>query len=217
MDARSNMDALNLQVVPVLVQGVFATYAYFVVDAASGHALLVDPGAQADILLNVITRYRWTVERILLTHGHFDHWGAAARLRKELGCPVAIHEQGARYLADPLLNLSARYGAPLTLKPDELLIDGDNISLGHSSVLRVLHTPGHTLDSCVFHCAALDLALVGDTVYEGGPGLTCFPTGDQCQLLASIRRALGDLPLQTTLLSGHSAPLSASQLLASVR
>ena len=58
------------------VRGVFATNSYFYIDDETRHGFLIDPGAQADELLKIIGREKFTIEKILLTHGHFDHIGA---------------------------------------------------------------------------------------------------------------------------------------------
>ena len=86
------------------------------------------------------------------------------------------------------------------------------IPLGSPNTLEVLHAPGHTDDSCAFWCEEGGFALVGDTVYEGGPGLTVFPTGDERRLYESIRKKLLPLPPSTVLLSGHSRPMTVEQL-----
>lgn len=210
------MTAQAERVYPAWVRGVFATQAYFVVDKSSHHVLLVDPGASPVVLLGIVEEHSWTVEKIILTHGHFDHWGAAGALRERLGCPVVIHCEGVRFLADPMLNLSARHGRPMTLRADETVSDGDVVALANGScALKVLHTPGHTDDSCALYDERLGIALVGDTVYDGGPGLTCFPTGDGRLLATSIAGRLSTLPNQTVLLSGHSEPITLQRLLAS--
>ena len=79
----------------VPVRGVFETNCYFYVDEDS-HAFLIDPGAQGEELLGLIRERGWMPEAILLTHGHFDHIGGIAAIRKQLDIPVLIHENGER-------------------------------------------------------------------------------------------------------------------------
>lgn len=203
---------MPVEIRPLLARGVFATYGYFVIDSTAGRGVLVDPGAQPQLLLEAARGHRWQIDAILLTHGHFDHMGAAAALRDELGAPVMAHELADRYLLDPNLNLSASHGRNVTV-PDTLkLTDGDRVPLPGGAALEVLHVPGHTDDSCVFYCEETGVALVGDTVYEGGPGLTVFPTGDAARLGLSIKEKLLTLPPDTVLLSGHSRPMTVAQL-----
>ena len=205
---------MGVQVRPLLARGVFATYGYFVVDEVTRHAFLIDPGAQANLFLRAVRGHDWTVEAILLTHGHFDHVGAVDELRAALGVPVRAHAESKRYLGDPDLNLSAAHGAPLRVRGVENFQHGDRLALGEGSSveLEVLHVPGHTDDSCAFYCEQAGFAVVGDTVYEGGPGLTIFPTGDAGKLRESLEIRLLTLPDGTELLSGHSRPITVARL-----
>lgn len=201
------------QVYPLLVRGVFATYGYFVIDDATGHGFLVDPGAQPGLFLQAIRERGWIIEAMLLTHGHFDHTDAVNALRDELGTPVMAHESADRYLLDVRLNLSATHGLSVTVEDAVKFADCDRMELAAGDLaLDVLHVPGHTDDSCAFFCEGAGIALVGDTVYERGPGLTVFPTGDPALLEASIREKLLALPPETLLLSGHSRPMTIRQL-----
>ncbi|MBP3885776.1 MAG: MBL fold metallo-hydrolase [Olsenella sp.] len=203
----------SVEVYPLLARGVFATYGYFVVDAASGHALLIDPGAQADLFLKAIREKMWTVEAVLLTHGHFDHMGAANALRDALDVPILAHTQATRYLENPELNLSASHGLDIRVQGVVTFEHGASIPLANGKVfLEVAHVPGHTDDSCAFLLRKEGIAFVGDTVYEGGPGLTVFPTGDECALRKGIESRLLTLPEDTLLLSGHSQPTTVHQL-----
>lgn len=206
------------QVYPLLARDIFATYGYFIVDEETGCGFLVDPGAQPQLFLQAILQHSWNIEAILLTHGHFDHTGAVNALRDELGIPVYAHESAGRYLTDAQLNLSAGHGRNVTVVGAQTFADGDRIATSDGSVaLDVLHIPGHTDDSCVFYSEPLGMAFVGDTVYEGGPGLTVFPTGNLSVLRTSIQNKLLTLPDDTLLLSGHSRPTTVEQLRSVVR
>ncbi len=250
---------MTTRIYPLVVRDVFATFAYFVVDEETRHGVLVDPGAQAEILLREIRQHGWKIDAVLLTHGHFDHFGAARELREKLSVPVMAHEQAERYLMDPYLNLSAAHHRAMTLENALPVSDGESICfgineactrLGESGVrallgendvcldessacpdgngerlnsdhthdidcgtsLRVLHVPGHTNDSCAFYCERAGVALVGDVLYDDGPGLTVFPTGNASLLRESITSELLSLPPETLLLSGHSQPMTVEKL-----
>ena len=128
------------------VTGVFTENCYFYIDEVSKAGFLIDPGAQAGLIYDVIIRNGWKIEKILLTHGHFDHMGAAEVLREKLVAPIYIYPSDARYLTDPYLNLSGNSGQPIVVRHYEELYDGEMITLkaNNSFRLKVIHTPGHT-------------------------------------------------------------------------
>lgn len=195
------------------VQGVFAENTYFYIDPVSKAGFIIDPGAQPGLIYDIVQRNGWHIEKILLTHGHFDHFGAASLLREKLSAPVYIYPDDARYLIDTRLNLSAGSDEPISLPHYEELNDGEIIELksNHSFQLRVIHTPGHTPGSVTYYSEAEHAAFVGDLLYEHGPGLTHFPGGDRRELETSIIHKILTLPEDTLLLSGHSSPISVAQ------
>lgn len=195
------------------VQGVFAENTYFFIDEHTKAGFLIDPGAQAGVIFDTIVRNGWTIEKILLTHGHFDHFGAAGILRERLVAPIYIYIPDARYLTDPYLNLSANTGESLTVPHYEEVYDGEIIRLKHNSefYLKVIATPGHTPGSVTYYAPEEKAAFVGDTLYEHGPGLTNFPGGNRRELEQSIINRILTLPPDTVLLSGHSSPITVAQ------
>lgn len=195
------------------VQGVFAENTYFFIDSHSKSGFLIDPGAQAGIIYDVIMRNGWHIEKILLTHGHFDHFGAAEILREKLVAPIYIYSSDAPYLTDTRLNLSANSGEPLTVPHYEELYDGEIIRLKTNSgfYLKVIHTPGHTPGSVTYYAPEENAAFVGDTLYQHGPGLTNFPGGNRHELEQSIVNKILTFPPDTVLLSGHSSPITVSE------
>lgn len=195
------------------VTGVFAENTYFYIDDHSKSGYLIDPGAQAGLIYDAIVRNGWTIEKILLTHGHFDHFGAAELLREKLVAPIYIYPDDARYLTDTYLNLSANSGHPITVPHYEELYDGEIIRLKANLgfYLKVIHTPGHTPGSVTFYAPEDNVAFVGDTLYQHGPGLTDFPGGNPGELENSIMNKIFRLPDDTMLLSGHSSPITVAQ------
>ncbi len=195
------------------VQGVFAENTYLYIDDLSNAGFLIDPGAQAGLIYDTIVSNGWKIEKILLTHGHFDHIGAAELLREKLVAPIYVYPSDAPYLTDPRLNLSGSSGAPVTVTHYEYLHDGEVIKLkeNNSFTLRVIHTPGHTPGSVTFYTARDHAAFVGDTLYQHGPGLTNFPGGDRRELEDSIVNKILTLPGVTVLLSGHSSPITVDE------
>lgn len=195
------------------VQGVFTENTYFYIDSHSRTGFLIDPGAQPGLIYEVIVRNNWHIEKILLTHGHFDHIGAAEQLRERLVVPIYVYPSDAPYLTDPYLNLSANSGSAITVPHYEELYDGEIIRLKANSgfYLRVLHTPGHTPGSVTYWSPEESAAFVGDLLYQHGPGLTNFPGGNRRTLEESIIKKIFTLPDDTILLSGHSSPITVAE------
>ncbi len=195
------------------VYGVYAENCYFYIDEVSKAGFIIDPGAQAGVILDVVNRNGWKIEKILLTHGHFDHLGAAEILREKLVAPIYVYPDDSRYLTDPRLNLSANSPQIITVPHYEELYDGEIIRLKENSgfYLKVIHTPGHTPGSVTYYSEKEKAAFVGDLFYDHGPGLTNFPGGNRSVLEASIINKIFTLPDDTVLLSGHSSPITVAQ------
>ena len=187
----------------VTVTGLMETNCYFLIDG-DGHGFVIDPGAEGEALTGLIRERGWTIEAILLTHGHFDHIGGVEAIREACGIPVRIHENGERILTDPAVNLSGLWGMPCVIRDADYFRDGDLLTLNGKPALRVIHTPGHTSDSVILLCEEEKTAFVGDTIFKGTYGATHFPTGDWDTLMHSIREKVLTLPDDTVLLSGHT-------------
>lgn len=195
------------------VSGVFTTNTYFYIDDSTRRGFLIDPGAQAGRLLSIIKDNDLTIEKILLTHGHFDHFGAADALRKKLSVPVCMHENGRTYVENPRWNLSAECGVSMTLTDVEYIPDGNSIVLSNnpSFSLKLVYIPGHTTDGAMYYSAGDGVAFVGDSIFKNSFGLTHFYGGDRGTLMQSVLRRILTLPDDTVLLSGHSDPTTVGE------
>jgi hydroxyacylglutathione hydrolase len=174
----------------------------YIVQAGDGTAAVVDPGDEAARLLQHLQSTGLRVTAVWLTHGHFDHIGAADALRAVFSCPIVALAAEAALLADPQKNLSSAFSpVPLTLTADTLLADGDTFAFGGETV-GVLHTPGHTSGSCCYKLGKW--LFTGDTLFDGSIGRTDFPTGDPKALSLSLER-LAAIPDDLCVLPGHGA------------
>lgn len=167
-------------------------------------AVLVDPGGDAELLLAAAAERDLAVTRLLLTHGHIDHVGAAAELAARLGVAVEGPHQADDYWLRALPEQCAMFGFPPTppLLPDRWLGHRDVVTFGEQR-LEVLHCPGHTPGHVVFFHRGAKLAIVGDVLFAGSIGRTDFPGGSLPQLLASIRERLWPLGDEVTFIPGH--------------
>ena len=174
-------------------------------DPASNRAAIVDPGGDVDAILAEIAKHGVTVERIALTHGHFDHAGGAAELKERLGgVPVEGPDERDRFLLDGLAETGRQYGIPdaRPITPDRWLQEGDTIDLA-GMPFQVLHTPGHTPGHVVFVHAPARFAFVGDVLFQGSVGRTDFPYGNGPTLIRSIQEKLLPLGDDLAFLCGH--------------
>jgi hydroxyacylglutathione hydrolase len=131
------------------------------------------------------------LDRIILTHCHFDHTGGAPEIARKTGARVFIHEEDAIPVSngDGWGTLSSMFGVSSEALEVEKMTDGDRFSTGAHD-FQVIHTPGHTIGSiCLFEKASGTL-ISGDTVFVGGVGRWDFPTGDFTSLVTSIKRLL---------------------------
>ena len=172
---------LTITALPV---GSYQANCYLLAAPESNRCLVVDPGAEAQTILERIGQRE--VAAILLTHGHQDHIGAVEAVRKATGARVHIHPADADLLG--------------RLKPDEWLSDGAMITLDRH-MLRAHHAPGHTAGQV---CFMLDdnRAIVGDTIFEGGPGKTWSTAGFQ-MTLHTLRNVVLSWPDDTICYPGH--------------
>ena len=196
----------EVMVVEVPVKGYFEENCFFYIDDRTKHGFIVDPGAQAKELLTLIRENGWIIEKILLTHGHFDHMGAVDEIREVLGIPVLAHRKSDEYLLDAEKNLSAFCEPSIMVKNVEYLDEGDVIKLDSNPdfCLKVVYMPGHTTDSVMFYSERDHVAFVGDTIFKGTIGNYQYPGGNQGDLLKSITHIIFELPDETVLCSGHS-------------
>ena len=194
------MGALRVGVVPVTPVEQNCTLLW---DDETKAAIVVDPGGDVARILERIAAGGLTVERILLTHGHFDHAAGAAELREALGVPLEGPEASDRFLLDGLEADSARWGIPArNVAPDRFLVEGEAITLG-AHRFDVLHVPGHTPGHLVFVEKQARFGQLGDTLFRGSVGRSDFPYSDGAALIAGIRAKLLPLGDDLRFVCGH--------------
>jgi len=174
----------------------------------TAEAVIVDPGGDSRRIVDAVHGERIKPVRILLTHGHLDHVGAAAELARALDVPIeGPHADDAMWI-DALEQQARMFGLPSVtgFQPDHWLHDGDRITFGEQELLAI-HCPGHTAGHLVFFDERGRLAQVGDVLFRGSIGRTDLPGGDHATLLDSIRRRLLPLGDDVRFIPGHG-PMS---------
>lgn len=173
---------------------------------ATGRAALIDPGGDIEKLLAAVERHGVVLEKLLLTHGHIDHAGAAGALAERLGIPIEGPHREDAFLLDSLPQQSTMFGFPRTepFAPSRWLAEGDPVGFGEVN-LQVLHCPGHTPGHIVFFEPETRVAFVGDVLFHGSIGRTDLARGDYDTLIRSIRRKLWPLGEDVRFVPGHGA------------
>ena len=195
------MPGFKIGIIPVTA---FQQNCALIWEEDSREAAIVDPGGDAPRILDAIAELGLKPSKILLTHGHLDHVGAAAELREALGIPVIGPDARDQFLMDGVETQAAQYGfkGMRNVTPDQYLAEGDTVSLG---ALRfdVLHCPGHSPGSVVFIEKAQRFAVLGDVLFQGSVGRTDFPYGDGAALVDAIKIKLLPLGDDISFLCGH--------------
>ena len=170
----------------------------------TNEAALVDPGGDIPKLLKAVEDQGVTLKKLLLTHGHLDHVGAAGLLREQTNCPIIGPQKGDAFWLNALPAQSEMFGFAHTdvFSPDEWLEEGQTVQVGNIS-FDVIHCPGHTPGHIVFYQSDTKLALVGDVLFHGSIGRTDFPQGNHTDLINAINQKLLPLGDDITFIPGH--------------
>jgi len=187
--------------------GQWMTNCYVVHAEGSKTCWIIDAGFDPDPMIEAVKQYGMTPSMLVLTHAHVDHIAGINTVRESWpDLPIAIHEAEAKFLSDPILNLSAGAGMNITApEPDRLLHHGDTLTLDGLD-FEVRHTPGHSPGGICLYQSDCGVALVGDTLFYDSIGRHDFPTSDGEQLMRSIREQLMTLPDPTEVYPGHMQP-----------
>lgn len=163
-------------------------------------ALVIDPGGDEQKICDAAKSKNACIEKVLLTHGHFDHIGAVSALKK-MGAQVYIGEGDAEMLKSNTENLGKYFGLPVeTCSADVLLYGGEEILLGDERI-TVIATPGHSKGGM---CYLTDLGVfTGDTLFCSSIGRTDFPHSNFDTLINSIKQKLFVLEKSTRVFPGH--------------
>ncbi|MEW5421198.1 MBL fold metallo-hydrolase [Amorphus sp. 3PC139-8] len=178
---------------------------------STNRAAVVDPGGDIDRIKAAIAEAEVVPEKILLTHGHIDHAGAATALAEELGLPIEGPQIYDKFLLDDIETDGARLGIPARpVSPDRWVEEGDTVTIGEAR-FDVLHIPGHTPGHVVFVYASKEIVIGGDVLFAGSIGRTDFPYGDHDALISGIKTKLMALPDETVILPGHGEATTIGQ------
>lgn len=204
-EEEDRMSDLRIRTCPL---GMLGTNCYIVYHDRTKQAVIIDPADDSGHILTVCRELGLQPEAILLTHGHFDHIGAAEELRLSGGMKIYAGAEEDCLLRDPALNLTGMYGTPkAVIAADCLLKDQEELQL-IGFTWRTLGTPGHTAGSVCYYLETEGVLLSGDTLFAESLGRSDFPTGNSAQIVRTIREQLFSLPDETMVYPGHGEPTS---------
>lgn len=167
--------------------------------ARDGRCLIIDPGDEAEKVADFLARAELTPLAILVTHGHFDHFGGVQPLARRFELPVYIGAADAAQVARPELGPLA--GFPVeAVSSDVITLQGEE-RIDLEIPVVAIPTPGHSSGAYTF--AVGDQLFVGDLLFYGSIGRTDLPGGDFDELLASVSLLAGRFPPDTVVHCGH--------------
>ena len=200
------MSALHLDLrLEVVVVGRLGTNCVLLGAKDSKDVLVVDPGAELERIEAALERHCLKPVAIVLTHGHFDHFGAARALMAKWPVPCYMHRGDEEYAKRAPAVALEWIGEPVEL-PDELTwLEPGRLEVAGLTI-EVAHTPGHSPGSVSL---ILDgLALTGDLLFYEGVGRWDFFGGNYNELMASVQEKILVLPVETKVIPGHGPATS---------
>lgn len=162
----------------------------YVISSREKECYIIDPGYNPGRIIKYIEEKDFAPKGVILTHHHNDHSGAAAKIRKELDCPVIIHRMDADMLKT---------------EADAFAEDGDAFSLGDEK-LRVIHTPGHTRGGICIMASKSRVCFTGDTIFNVDLGRTDLEDGSEAEMRRSILDVCNKWGNDITIYPGHGDP-----------
>ncbi len=192
-----------------IIVGPLETNCYFVFCPETLDCAIVDPGAEANNIIRMISEKNFKPTLLLNTHGHIDHIGANRDIKEKFDIPLYIHSADGPMLESVLQSEMGLFlGATDSPPADHFFKDGEEIKIG-KSVLKVIHTPGHSQGSVSF--LSDGFLLSGDTLFCGGVGRTDLPGGSWQEMVSSIKDKILTLPDEMIVLPGHGPHTTVGQ------
>ncbi len=189
-------------ILDIFTGGPVETNAYLVSCPKTLKAFVVDvPLNTSDKILKKIQERNFSLDRILLTHSHWDHIGDVAVLKRATGALVSIHPLDGDNLRNPGADHLPLFVPIEGVEPDMLIKEGDRFFVGSIQV-QVMTTPGHTLGGVCFYLPQEGVLFSGDTLFKNSMGRIDFPLSCPESMWASLKR-LAALPPSTKVYPGH--------------
>lgn len=163
----------------------------YIVATNQKNAILIDPACNADEIIEALNSKGLKLEKILITHGHFDHIMAGADIAEKFQAPVYVHTNDRLKLTNTAENLHAHFSIsePFKQISNAIAVNENDEIIQDELTFKVLHTPGHTMGSVCYICE--DVIFSGDTLFEGSIGRTDMPNGSYPTMVESLQKLSG--------------------------
>ena len=186
--------------------GPVVTNTYILLEEETKEAVIIDPADNADELSQFLEDGGYSLDGVMLTHGHHDHIGALAGLREHYD-PWKLRVYAAKPEQEVLMvkeyNMSPQFGEGYTTHANMMIDDRQVFEVTSKHKCQCLYTPGHTLGSCCYYFAEEGWLFAGDTLFAGSVGRTDLPTGDGEALMRSLNDVVMSLPDPVVVFPGH--------------
>ncbi|NUM81683.1 MBL fold metallo-hydrolase [bacterium] len=190
-------------IIQTLTVGPFQENCYIIGDEITKTGVIIDPGDEAEWIIETARKTGLQFKSVLNTHAHIDHIGAVNQIKNEFKIPFYLHQAEL-----PVLQYApqsaAMFGIRLNSVPEVDVFYDTNLTveLGQLSI-RLFFTPGHSPGSVSLYVPSEKVVFGGDVLFNGSIGRTDLPGGDFDTLIASIRTHLFTLPDDVIVYPGH--------------
>ncbi|MBR3152077.1 MAG: MBL fold metallo-hydrolase [Clostridia bacterium] len=184
-------------------KSMLVTNCYIIADEENKEAMIIDPGSEAEKVIEMVNLLEVDIKYIFLTHCHFDHIGAVPEVREKLGGKVLISRADYDGLKNDEISL-VRF-EDFGFDADSRVDDGDVIHVGNLE-FKVISTPGHTEGCLCLYNEENKLLFSGDTIFYRTRGRTDLPTGSEEKIINSIKNKILVLPDDVIIYPGHGVP-----------
>ncbi len=187
------------------IENTFGSYTncYIVADEDKKEAMVIDPAGDCNKITDMLNILGVDLKYIYLTHCHADHIGALEELKEKTNGKILIHRIENDNLQNSDINLTRFLGMKnIEIGADARIDEGDTLHVGDIK-FEVIHTPGHTNGATSLYSKEQKLLFSGDTLFKGVYGRYDLPTGNQDDIMNSIKNKLLVLPEDTLIYPGH--------------
>ncbi len=180
---------------------------YIVYDENTKNGFVIDPGYDADGIINSAKEDGVSIKYIFITHCHYDHIEFLEDIRKRTGALLVSGDKASINITDPSINLSySGLGYELSLKKSDIVLSDGEVFTIDGMKIKCVYTPGHTNCSV---CYILESSVfTGDTLFLRSVGRSDLPTGNSIALKKSIKEKLYCLDDDMTVYCGHGGDTS---------